>query len=652
MKLKTLKLINFKGLRNFELNADGANINIYGANAKGKTTIFDAVTWLLFDKNSENKADFGIKTRVDGVELSKAEHEVTATFITDNGEVSLRKVYHEQWTKPHGQLEEVLKGHTSEYYIDDTPKPANKYKEFIASLINEETFKLVTNPKYFNEKLDWKRRREIVMEICGNVTDGEVIEHDKSLAELPKLLGNKSIADFRATLKAQITKIKNDIEGIPARIAENQRTTTETNTLSKEELNKIISKLHGDIDEINLKIAELKAGSAKGELKKQILDLQNKLAESKAKATAKFQKEKQAKNAIVERLNAGYRELNNAVYSNDSDIKHVKDYIKECMAKRESLLKSFETESGKEFITCEIEHTCPTCGQELPTSKVEEAKTSLEKQKENFNLSKAENLQAIQEAGKSNNVKKDGLEEELKGLEEKHVEILKQIDTLNINLSKAKADSEAVVPLELSAEDEALQAEMSKLQADYNAPDLGLESTIAELTFKKESLQKLISDNQEQIAIIAANKVKEERIAELSKQEKELNAKYEELQKQLFMAETFERTRVELTMVKVNSKFKLARFNMFSQNLSNDGVTECCDTTFEGVPYNDLNNAARINIGLDIINTLTEYYKFNAPIFIDNAESVSNLIEVPQSQIIRLVVSEQDKTLRVEKENA
>ena len=117
------------------------------------------------------------------------------------------------------------------------------------------------------------------------------------------------------------------------------------------------------------------------------------------------------------------------------------------------------------------------------------------------------------------------------------------------------------------------------------------------------------------------------------------------------MAETFERTRVELTMVKVNSKFKLARFNMFSQNLSNDGVTECCDTTFEGVPYNDLNNAARINIGLDIINTLTEYYKFNAPIFIDNAESVSNLIEVPQSQIIRLIVSENDKTLRVEKEN-
>lgn len=73
-----------------------------------------------------------------------------------------------------------------------------------------------------------------------------------------------------------------------------------------------------------------------------------------------------------------------------------------------------------------------------------------------------------------------------------------------------------------------------------------------------------------------------------------------------------------------------------------------CETLYEGVPYGSgLNNAAKINVGLDIINTLSEHYGILAPIFVDNAEAVTKFINV-DAQLISLVVSEKDKQLRVE----
>jgi hypothetical protein len=79
----------------------------------------------------------------------------------------------------------------------------------------------------------------------------------------------------------------------------------------------------------------------------------------------------------------------------------------------------------------------------------------------------------------------------------------------------------------------------------------------------------------------------------------------------------------------------------------NGGLNETCEVTYNGVPYSDLNNAMRINIGLDIINTLSAHYGISVPIFIDNAESVTSL-EAVNGQVIRLIVSEQNKKLNVE----
>ena len=75
IKLKTLALENFKGIRKFTLEPGNTCI-IAGANATGKTTLIDAFLWLLFNKDSQGKADFALKTLKDGQEIPNIEHSV------------------------------------------------------------------------------------------------------------------------------------------------------------------------------------------------------------------------------------------------------------------------------------------------------------------------------------------------------------------------------------------------------------------------------------------------------------------------------------------------------------------------------------------------------------------------------------------------
>ena len=89
MKLIRLTLRNFKGIREFTLEARGRDIDVFGDNATGKTTLADAFMWLLFDKDSQNRKDFQIKT-VDkhGNEIHGLDHEVEAVLEVNGQEIT------------------------------------------------------------------------------------------------------------------------------------------------------------------------------------------------------------------------------------------------------------------------------------------------------------------------------------------------------------------------------------------------------------------------------------------------------------------------------------------------------------------------------------------------------------------------------------
>ena len=171
MKLLKLKLQNFKGIRNSEFDFGGINATIYGDNATGKTTVFDSLCWLLFGKDSLDRADFEIKTLENGEPIHKVNHEVEAEFLHDDGNsFTLKRVYREKYSSPRGG-DTKLTGHTTDYFINEVPVKEKEYKQYINDVIAEDVFKLITNPLYFNEQYSWQNRRKLLLEISGDIKD-------------------------------------------------------------------------------------------------------------------------------------------------------------------------------------------------------------------------------------------------------------------------------------------------------------------------------------------------------------------------------------------------------------------------------------------------------------------------------------------------
>ena len=137
------------------------------------------------------------------------------------------------------------------------------------------------------------------------------------------------------------------------------------------------------------------------------------------------------------------------------------------------------------------------------------------------------------------------------------------------------------------------------------------------------------------------------RIEQLSKEESELAQSIADMEREMFTIEAFEKEKSTRIEASVNDKFQMVNFKLFETQI-NGGEVPTCKALINGVPFSDANTASKINAGLDIINTLCEHYQVNAPIFIDNRESVIELLDT-QSQVINLIVSEGDTKLRVVK---
>ena len=193
--------------------------------------------------------------------------------------------------------------------------------------------------------------------------------------------------------------------------------------------------------------------------------------------------------------------------------------------------------------------------------------------------------------------------------------------------------------IQLQKQHEEIQELIRQIQAG-----IGTSTTLVQQEI--DTLSGAITALEQAMARVEARKNGLKRIEELKAEERQLAAEYEELESQLYLTEEFIRAKVRMLEEKINNKFEMARFKLFNV-LVNGGIEECCETMYDGVPYSNLNNGARLNIGLDIINTLAEHYGFAPPIWLDNAESVTDILQT-KGQQIRLVVSEKDKQLRVE----
>ncbi|WP_144625144.1 coiled-coil domain-containing protein [Bacillus velezensis] len=643
MKLLKLELLNFKGVKQFTLDTQGENAKVYGDNATGKTTLFDAFIWLLFDKDSQNKKDFQIKTLTKENEpVSGLNHEVTGVFVVDGSHLTLKKVYSEKWTRKRGSSQAVFSGHTTDYLIDGVPAKKKEFNDRVNGIISEDIFRLVTSPSFFNEQMKWQDRRKILLEICGDITQEEVFKANPSVKALESILNKRSIEDHRKVIAAKQGEINKELKAIPVRIDEALRSVEDISDLNEQELNDEINCLQNDIDLLDDQLQSARNGEAVSEKRNAILHLENELQEMK---NSYQEKEYSNIRALKEKLFSvknKLEEISLEIKSNTRQLSLEKDNQERLTAEIQSLRQNWLDKNEETFDQHQTE--CPTCGQALPSEQVEQAK-------ENFNSHKSSELEKINERGKSRS-------EELRRSEG----IIAEIESAAQKLQK-DYESKSEEWSQLDTEIKAAESNMSDITTDdaYKNKQSEIDSIrkqIEQLESSKNEAIQLIKDDingkkqemlllQKDLAKISHSKKVNKRIMQLEEEQKGLAEEYEGLQHQLYLTEEFVRTKVDLLEEKINNKFKFARFKLFKSQI-NGGLEETCETLYEGIPYSSgLNNAARINVGLDIINTLNEHYGISAPIFVDNSEAVTKLIDT-NSQILSLIVSEKDKQLRVE----
>lgn len=631
MKLLKLKLQNFKGIRNSEFDFGGIDATIYGDNATGKTTVFDSLCWLLFGKDSLDRADFEIKTLENGEPIHKVNHEVEAEFLNDDGNsFTLRRVYREKYSSPRGG-DTKLTGHTTDYFINDVPVKEKEYKQYINDVIAEDVFKLITNPLYFNEQYSWQNRRKLLLEISGDIKDDEVINSRSELTRLTELLNGRTVDEQRKIVAAKKTAINKELDMIPVRIDEALRNKADIAT-SESKLKTDIETLNKSIDELESQKATIINGFSSTEKRSKIDEIGRQLKARQSEVLSIYNTEKQRKRGEYEALltqlkiiESEHDRYTDRAYDLAKDIERESKRI-------ETLQAEFDNFNAQEF----NKETCPTCGQPLPEDKQTELEAA-------FNSEKAAKLEEWQSLIESAKKLKANYEEQREVLLVKADGLTKEIEDKNKVYETKFKEYESY--LEPNVEDDLdykeLKAELFLLELDEGeeADDKEVARLDSEISSVKEKRAAL----ETELNKYTLNADIQKRVIELENQQQKLAAEKNLLDETSFLIDEFVKAKVDMLEGSINSHFEYARFKMFNV-LVNGNVEECCETTYKGVPYRSMNNAARMNVGLDIINALTKFYNVTAPVFIDNAEAVTDFIKC-NSQTIKLVVDADFKEL-------
>lgn len=563
IKIMQLRLENFKCHRLLELDLQGRSASIYGDNAAGKTSIYDALTWLLFGKDSAGNGEKNIDVKPLDSTGNTDRHTITAVeaVLQVAGEIiTLRRTYRELWSSKRGSSAETYDGNTSEYYVDGVPCKKAAFDSRIQEIVPEETFRLLTSVSYFAQDLHWQKRRAVLFDTAGVMTDMQLMVMDSRFSALSQAIGNLSLEDYRRKLmseKKNLTGVKTDI---PARISECQKIVVDLEKIDYDTIRSEVDLLEQEAATVAAQLNN-PGTNERGQQEKELSQLELLLV----------QKESQLR----------FYESTLASYIRSID-----------EARTRWVSVNQETFCGG---------TCPTCGRELPGDQLISAQSA-------FEQSKNRRLLEIEQMATSQKTAMEQTQGQLEQLRNEMQQDRERAEGLRKALTVAAVNSTGYAKEKLT------------------------------------DLRRVLADKRAELGKYHALEMARKRIAELQQDAREAAEKLETVEEMLFAVEEFTRYKTRFVEDSINNMFRVARFRLF-RDQANGGIEERCDVVCDGVPYMGLNNGAKINAGIDIINTLSHRFGVAVPLFVDNAESVTKL-ERAATQTIRLVVSAADKELR------
>lgn len=671
--IKSIHIENFKGIKMLDVTFSGKT-KISGQNAVGKTTIFDAFTWLLFNKNSSGEEKFNVRPLNEGIRVDNVEIKVSAILDVDGKEVELSKTQKQNWVKKRGTDTAVLQGNVNSFEIDGYPKSEADFKAYVSELAqSEEMFKMLTNPQYFSS-LKWKDQRDILMKLVSEVSDVELAQTDAKYAPLlSELEKAPSTDDIRAKFSKALNEWKKKQAEIPVRIDEAMKSKVDID-VAEQELAK--TDLETKIADIDAKIKD--SDGVMMELGREEMQLQFDMSGIMQTMNRDLTNRRSEIEAELRDLQNEMKRFADTIALKERRVSENETVISNADSERKRLGEEYNAETAKafdefpylfdesEWVFDENSTVCSLCGQKLPEDKIEQLKADFESRKRKAKADAEEKLKSekirfdTEKRTALNRLVAIGTErknlitklrdenakakEEIKFLKEQEQEDIVKKEKLCQQLSSIPeiadySQNEEYVKMK-ARHDEVLE-EIEKMNA--NGEDAAVES----LKSEKEELQERLYDVNKIIAKASMNVEIDERISELQTEQKEIGQKVADQEYILYLLEEFIRFKLNKVSESINSHFKTVKFKLFDMQL-NGGMKDCCECTVGGVPYSSLNSGHKIVAGLDIIRSLSELYGVSVPIFVDNAESL-NEFNVPDmdAQLILLSVSE-DKQLKVE----
>ena len=656
--IRQMSLLNFKGVRELTVDFDEHETNIFGANHTGKTTLFDAFVWLLFDKDRQDRQNFGIRTYdEDNNIIPKLPHEVSACIEVNGVEINLKRCFVENWVKKRGSQEAVYDGNSEERYWNDVPCSKTEFAKKIADICDESIFKLITNPLYF-PSMKPATQRGMLFQMAGDLTDADVAASDpQRFANLAEQLTHKTLEEYKKEIAAKKRRINQAIESIPARIDENKRLMPEAEDWSA--LERDIKEKEAKIKELDGQISdESKAYTAKA---KANAEKAKELAEKKRQRTSRESAVRDELLASWYKQTEDYNNRRIAAQQQSFDISQRRKMTeadirreKEAIVKMQSDVNVLEQRlnrlrdewrniKAREFNPENLETVCPHCGRPYEQSQIDR---SIEDQRISFNAHTSHMLEENKANGKKVASEVEGLKAGIAKSEsvikEKEALLETLIDKPFTETAPAKPDVTDGI-----ASDQQLQ------QLDKDIAEL--EAVLAQpidqpdTDFLKDGRKLLmdgIDEDRKHLAKRDTITATLKRIEELEAELKANNETLAELEGIEFNILEFGKAKVALVEDKINSLFSIVKFKMYERQI-NGGEVETCECLMHGTPYSVLSNSEKINAGLDIINAICRANEVNAPIFIDNRESATDIIDV-DSQVINLIVDASCTKLKVQ----
>lgn len=666
IRLKSLHLENFKGIQNTTVDFS-QRTNIHGANATGKTTIFDGFTWLLFNKDSAGNEKFDIRPLdAEGKRIDNVEIKATALLDVDGTEVELSKVQKQNWVKKRGTDTVSLQGNINSFEVDGYPKLESDYKAYINQLIPEDLFKILTSPQYF-AGMDWKKQRTILMKLAGGVSDLEIAREDAKftllISELEKA---PSTDDIRKKYAKALSEWKKRQAELPARIDE----------VSRQLVDVDVAELELYRNHLKEKIAETEQAmdNSAGAYKEyqtrfeEVTTLRKEVQEYREKAEDKAEEQREK---IRKKIRDCDSTISIARQGSKFAILEAERLERQISSRKEEKVslqnewRAKKAQNYQEYVPLpdlgQDALICPVCHREFQDDRREQIirdheelcrkhEEDYRKGMDAFESDKKKSLAAIEERG-------NAVVESIRKLKAEKEQIQNQIAEHEKNVQNAeteKADLEKIlsqIPVDAGLSDDQVFAEMqlrlSKMEEALSSMNNG-EDSRSQMKIRISGLREELSATEQKIAISDNSKV-EARIEELQEEQREVGQKVADQEQMLYLLDQFVMEKMQHISELINSKFDTVSWKLFDVQI-NGGVKECCECTVKGVPYSALNSGHRIVAGLDIIRSLSQLYEASAPIFIDNAESI-NEFNLPDmdAQMICLSVSE-DRELKVEVE--